>query len=81
MLGDRNVTGDRVDTKVYSDVEDDIYTTERDFPEIHNPVRKVNQLVVELGEALGVKTYIVPAPIVCKFSHYFHLSLVFIYST
>jgi hypothetical protein len=68
MIGDWPVTGDRIDKKTYSDVGDDIFEIERDFPESHSPVRKVNQLVVEVGEKEGVKTHIVVPPLICKFS-------------
>jgi hypothetical protein len=70
MIGDWPVTGDRVDAKTYSDVGDDIFEIERDFPEDHSPVRKVNQVVVGLGEKEGVKTYIVAPPLICKFSSF-----------
>ncbi|KAI9644016.1 hypothetical protein NHQ30_007368 [Ciborinia camelliae] len=53
MLGDWPISGERIDTKIYSDVTDDIYSIERDFPEQYSPVRKVNQLVVGLGEERG----------------------------
>ena len=65
MLGDWPVTGDRVDTAIYSDVEDDIFEIEKHFPDQFSPVRKVNQLVVHVGEREDVKTYIVPAPLIC----------------
>jgi hypothetical protein len=65
-LGDWPISGERIDTHVYSDVDENIYEIERDFPDSHSPVRKVNQLVVELGETEGVKTYIVPPPLICK---------------
>jgi hypothetical protein len=64
-LGDWPISGERIDTHVHSDVDENIYEIERDFPDSHSPVRKVNQLVVELGETEGVKTYIVPAPLIC----------------
>lgn len=66
MLGDWPVSGERVDTAIYSDVSDDIYGIEKHFPETHSPVRKVNQLVVALGEELHVKTYLVPVPLICE---------------
>jgi hypothetical protein len=68
MIGDWPVTGDRTDTKTYSNIGDNIFEIERDFPESHSPVRKVNQLVVGLGEKEGVKTHIVAPPLICKFS-------------
>jgi len=64
-LGDWPISGERVDTHVHSDVDENIYEIERDFPDSHSPVRKVNQLVVGLGETEGVKTYIVPPPLIC----------------
>lgn len=66
MLGDWPVTGDRIDNKTYSDVDDDIYEIEKRFPEDLSPVRKVDQVVVDVGEELGVKTYVVPPPLICK---------------
>jgi hypothetical protein len=66
MLGDWPVSGERIDTAIYSDISDDIYAIEKNFPETHSPVRKVNQLVVALGEELRVKTYLVPAPLICE---------------
>ncbi|KAG4437897.1 hypothetical protein IFR05_006616 [Cadophora sp. M221] len=64
MLGDWPVSGERVDTKVYSDVGDDIFSIEKNFSDSHSPVRQVDQLVVETGEKEGVKTYIVPPPLI-----------------
>ncbi|KAL2072622.1 hypothetical protein VTL71DRAFT_11965 [Oculimacula yallundae] len=64
MLGDWPVSGERVDTKVYSDVTDDIYDIEKNFPDSHSPVRKVDLAVAETGEEEGVRTYIVPAPLI-----------------
>lgn len=64
MLGDWPITGDRIDTKVYSDITDDIYEIERTFPDDLSPVRKVDQLVIELGEKAGVKTYIITPPLI-----------------
>ena len=64
-MGDWPISGERIDTHVYSDVDENIYEIERDFPDSHSPVRKVNQLVVGLGETEGVKTYIVPPPLIC----------------
>ncbi len=66
MIGDWPVTGDRTDTKTYSDVGDNIFEIERNFPDSHSPVRRVNQLVVEMGEKEGVKTHIVAPPLICK---------------
>ena len=65
MFGDWPISGDRIDTHVHSDVDENIYEVEKKFPDSHSPVRKVNQLVVELGETEGVKTYIVPPPLIC----------------
>jgi hypothetical protein len=64
-LGDWPISGERIDTHVHSDVDENIYEIERDFPDSHSLVRKVNQLVVGLGETEGVKTYIVPPPLIC----------------
>jgi hypothetical protein len=64
MLGDWPISGDRIDTKVYSDINDDIFNIEKDFPDSFSPVRRVNQLVVELGRAEGVKTFIVAPPLI-----------------
>ena len=69
MLGDWPITGDRIDTAIYSDVEEDIFEIEKNFPDQHSPVRKVDQLVVELGDKEGVKTHIVPAPLICQFQY------------
>ncbi|KAK0119249.1 hypothetical protein ONS95_008100 [Cadophora gregata] len=63
-LGDWPVTGDRIDTKVYSDVDDDIFEIEKNFPDSHSPVRDVDLAVVDLGEKEGVKTYVVAAPLI-----------------
>ena len=41
-LGDWPVTGERIDTKIYSDVDDDIFGIETNFPDSHSPVRKVD---------------------------------------
>lgn len=77
MVGDWPITKDRVDTKVYSDKHENIFELERDWPESFSPVREVNQLVVEVGEKQGVKTYIVAPPLICEFytlsssKHYF----------
>ena len=76
MLGDWPVTGERIDTSTYSDVVDDIYSIESGFLEQYSPVRKINQVVVGLGEDKGVRTYIIPAPLICKPSSlsYTHLT-------
>jgi len=66
MLGDWPETGGRIDTTTHSDVDENIFTLERDFPEKFSPVREVNQLVVKTGELNKVKTYIVPPPLICK---------------
>jgi len=63
-LGDWPVTGERIDTKIYSDVDDDIFDIETNFPDSHSPVRKVDLAVVTEGEKEGVKTYIVPPPLI-----------------
>jgi hypothetical protein len=64
MVGDWPISGDRIDDKVYSDINDDIFEVEKTFPDSLSPVRKVDQLVVELGEKEGVDTYIVPPPLI-----------------
>jgi len=66
MVGDWPESGDLVVEKTYSDVYDDIFKIEKEWQEAHSPVRKVNQLVVELGEANDVNTYIVAPPLICK---------------
>jgi hypothetical protein len=66
MLGDWPITGDRIDTKIYSDVDDDIFEIQKVFPDDLSPVRKVNLAVVDMGEKEGVKTYIVPPPLICE---------------
>ncbi len=66
MIADWPITGERVDGKVYSDVEDNIYEIEKNWPEEFGPVRKVNQMVVWLGVMEEVKTYIVAPPLICK---------------
>jgi hypothetical protein len=68
MIGDWPVTGTRVDEKTYSDVSDDVFELEKMFEREErgwSPVRSVNQFVVESGERLGVKTYIVVPPLTC----------------
>lgn len=67
MVGDWPITKDPVATKVYSDKNENVFEIERDWPESFSPVRKVNRLVVEVGEKEGVKTYIVPPPLICEF--------------
>ncbi|KAH8602987.1 NAD dependent epimerase/dehydratase family protein [Bisporella sp. PMI_857] len=66
MLGDWPESGRRADTSIHSDVDEDIYLVERQFPkdEPCSPVRDLNQLVVEIGEQKGVRTYIVPPPLI-----------------
>jgi hypothetical protein len=66
MIGDWPETGERIDTTIHSDLDEDIYATEREHPETHSPVRKVDQIVVNTGLKEGVKTYIVPAPLICE---------------
>jgi hypothetical protein len=55
-----------VDTTIHSDVDEDIYGVEKGLEEDDgfSPVRKVDLLVVEFGEEVGVKTYIVPPPLI-----------------
>lgn len=60
------MSGDRIDTKIYSDIKDDIFELEKNWPESHSPVRKVNQLVIELGGKEAVDTYLVTPPLICK---------------
>jgi len=75
MLGDWPESGGRVDTSFHSDVDEDIFTTEKDFPENFSSVRKLNQIVVALGEEKKVKTYIVVPPLICMWpakSYYHH---------
>ena len=66
MVGDWPESVELVIDRAYSDLEDDIFKIEQEWPEPHSPVRKVNQLVVNLGEAKGIKTYIVAPPLICK---------------
>jgi hypothetical protein len=66
MLGDWPESGERIDTSFHSDLHEDIYDLEKSFPEDYSPVRKVNQIVVQTGEQLGVRTYIVPPPLICE---------------
>ncbi len=73
MLGDWPVSGDRIDTRVYSDTED-IFEIQKTIPDNDSPVRVVDQSVVEIGEKEGVKTYIIAPPLICKISPN-HLSL------
>ncbi|KAE9381141.1 NAD(P)-binding protein [Stipitochalara longipes BDJ] len=66
-LGDWPVSGSRVDSKTYSDLNDDIFEIEKNFEKEEpkwSPVRTVNQFVIETGEKLGVKTYIVVPPLI-----------------
>lgn len=69
MIGDWPITKDRVDAKIYSDKHDDLYELEKNWRDAFSPVRKVNQLVVEVGEKEGVQTYIVSPPLICEFQH------------
>lgn len=64
MLGDWPISGDRIDTKVYSDVQDNIFEIEQAIEDGFSPVRTVDQLVIELGEKESVKTYIIPPPLI-----------------
>ncbi|CZR50992.1 related to NAD dependent epimerase/dehydratase family protein [Phialocephala subalpina] len=65
MVGDWPISKDPpIEPMIYSDKHDNIFETEKNWPEEFSPVRKVNQLVVELGEKEGVKTYIVPPPLI-----------------
>jgi hypothetical protein len=67
MIGDWPVSGSRVDSSIYSDMED-IFEIEKEFEgreEGWSPVRSVNQFVVKEGERLGVRTYIVVPPLIC----------------
>jgi hypothetical protein len=66
MIADWPVTGERIDTSIHSDVDEDIYLLEKNFLESYSPVRKVDQFVVDFGEMNGVKTYIVPPPLICE---------------
>jgi hypothetical protein len=68
MIGDWPVTGTRVDEKTYSDISDNVFELEKMFEREEagwSPVRSVNQFVVESGERLGVRTYIVAPPLIC----------------
>ncbi|TVY27422.1 hypothetical protein LHYA1_G004183 [Lachnellula hyalina] len=63
-VGDWPLTGDRIDTSIHSDVNEDIYEFEKTHPETLSPVRNVDLRVVELGERHGVQTYIVIPPLI-----------------
>lgn len=67
MVADWPVSGERIDTGIHSDVDEDIFQSEKENLEPWSGVRTVNQLVVRLGEDLGVKTYIVAPPLICIF--------------
>ncbi|KAG0651163.1 hypothetical protein D0Z07_2622 [Hyphodiscus hymeniophilus] len=71
MIGDWPETGERIDTSIHSDIDEDIYVTERDHAESHSPVRAVDQLVVNTGEKENVKTYIIPGPLIWLFTEGF----------
>lgn len=66
MVGDWPESGRRVDTSIHSDMQEDIYTLEKNHPEDLSPVRKVDVFVVEFGETKGVNTYIVTPPLICE---------------
>ena len=75
MIGDWSVTGTRVDEKTYSDISDNVFELEKMFEREEagwSPVRSVNQFVVESGERLGVRTYIVVPPLICTLLFPFH---------
>jgi hypothetical protein len=77
MIGDWPVTGTRVDEKTYSDAEEDIFEIEKEFEREEagwSPVRTVNKFVVEMGENLGVSTYIVVPPLICEFLFQYSIS-------
>ncbi|TVY85799.1 hypothetical protein LAWI1_G007313, partial [Lachnellula willkommii] len=63
-VGDWPLTGDRIDTSVHSDVDEDIYEFEKTHPETLSPVRNIDLRVVELGEQHGVQTYIIVPPLI-----------------
>jgi hypothetical protein len=65
MVGDWPVTGERIDTSIHSDIAEDVYQLERSYTEPYSGVRDVNQVVVKLGEELGVETYIIIPPLIC----------------
>lgn len=68
------MSGEWVDTKVYSDL-DDIYSYEKNHRATYSQ-RVVDLAVVETGEKLGVTTYIIVPPTICKLSYSdkFHIS-------
>ncbi len=66
MLGDWPITEQRIDTEVHSDIAEDIHELEQQVTESHSPVRKLNQFVVAAGLEEGVRTYIVPPPLICQ---------------
>ncbi|CAG8950364.1 hypothetical protein HYFRA_00006857 [Hymenoscyphus fraxineus] len=67
MVADWPVLGERIDTSIHSDVDEDIFQSEKDNPEPWSDVRKVNQVVVKLGEDFGVNIYIVAPPMIFGF--------------
>ena len=69
MLGDWPESGGRVN-EFYSDVDEDIFITEKEFLGDFSPVRTLNQIVVALRLEKDVKTYIVAPPLICKLSVY-----------
>src|SRR4051812_17429167 len=66
-VGDWPESGGRVDTSVHSDVTEDIFRLEKEFPEDRSPTRTLNQFVIATGEKEGVKTFIVVPPLICKY--------------
>ncbi|KAJ6440999.1 NAD dependent epimerase/dehydratase family protein [Purpureocillium lavendulum] len=62
-LGDRPITGTYTETRVFSDLKDDIYAYERQREDLEQyPQRTTDLVVFEKGEAAGVKTYILMSP-------------------
>ncbi|PWI72419.1 NAD dependent epimerase/dehydratase family protein [Purpureocillium lilacinum] len=62
-LGDRPITGTYTETHVFSDEADDIYAYERRREDLEKyPQRTTDLVVLEKGEAAGVKTYILMSP-------------------
>ncbi|KFZ19993.1 hypothetical protein V501_00362 [Pseudogymnoascus sp. VKM F-4519 (FW-2642)] len=60
ILADRPISGEWIDTAIYSDL-DDIYSYEKNHREIYSQ-RVVDLAVVETGEKLGVTTFIIVPP-------------------
>lgn len=65
ILGDHPYTSTPQDEKIWSDEKDNIFAMEKGNPERYGQ-RVTDVTVVETGKNLGVKTYIVVPPTICK---------------